>query len=173
MYKIETHLHTVYSSRCGHLDARTLIEEYLKKGYQGIIVTDHFNRTTCQYLNVDYSKPDHAVTLFLESYRRLQEAAAPHGMKIYKGAELRFDGSDNDYLLIGYPDWLLHDADRIFKEGLAAFCARCRQTDALGQPKSSGAGIRPNQRSSADLRLRLPYHLSDRQRRYPLRYPAG
>ena len=131
MYKIETHLHTVYSSRCGHLDARTLVEEYLKKGYQGIIVTDHFNRTTCQYLNVDYSKPDHAVTLFLESYRRLQEAAAPHGMKIYKGAELRFDGSDNDYLLIGYPDWLLHDADRIFKEGLAAFFARCRQTDAL------------------------------------------
>ena len=131
MYKIETHLHTVYSSRCGHLDAETLVAAYLKKGYRGIIVTDHFNRYNCDWRKADYSRPDHAVTLFQESYHRLLEAAAPHGMKIYKGAEIRFDDSDNDYLLIGYPDWLLHDADRVFKDGLAAFSRRCRQTDAL------------------------------------------
>lgn len=131
MYKIETHLHTVYSSRCGHLDAETLVAAYLKKGYHGIIVTDHFNRYNCDWREVDYSRPNHAVNLFQESYRRLTEAAAPHGMKIYKGAELRFDGSDNDYLLIGYPDWLLYDADRIFKDGLGAFSQKCRQTNAL------------------------------------------
>jgi predicted metal-dependent phosphoesterase TrpH len=131
MYKIETHLHTVYSSRCGHLDAETLVAAYLEKGYRGIIVTDHFNRYNCDWRKADYSRPDHAVALFQESYHRLLEAAAPHGMKIYKGAEIRFDGSDNDYLLIGYPDWLLHDADRVFKDGLAAFSRRCRQTDAL------------------------------------------
>jgi predicted metal-dependent phosphoesterase TrpH len=131
MYKIETHLHTVYSSHCGHLDAETLVTEYRNKGYHGIIVTDHFNRYNCDWRGADYSRPEHAVELFQESYRRLLEAAAPHGMKIYKGAEIRFDGSDNDYLLIGYPDWLLHDADRVFKDGLAAFSRRCRQTDAL------------------------------------------
>jgi predicted metal-dependent phosphoesterase TrpH len=131
MYKIETHLHTVYSSCCGHLDAETLVAAYLEKGYRGIIVTDHFNRYNCDWRKADYSRPDHAVTLFQESYHRLLEAAAPHGMKIYKGAEIRFDGSDNDYLLIGYPDWLLHDADRVFKDGLGAFSKRCRQTDAL------------------------------------------
>lgn len=131
MYKLETHLHTVYSSRCGHLDAETLVAAYLKKGYHGIVVTDHFNRYNCDWRGADYSRPDHAVKLFQESYRRLTEAAAPRGMKIYKGAELRFDGSDNDYLLIGYPDWLLHDADRVFKDGLGAFSLRCRQTDAL------------------------------------------
>jgi predicted metal-dependent phosphoesterase TrpH len=131
MYKIETHLHTVYSSHCGHLDAQTLVTEYRNKGYHGIIVTDHFNRYNCDWRGADYSRPEHAVELFQESYRRLLEAAAPQGMKIYKGAEIRFDGSDNDYLLIGYPDWLLHDADRVFKDGLAAFSQRCRQTDAL------------------------------------------
>ena len=131
MYKIETHLHTVYSSHCGHLDAETLVTEYRNKGYHGIIVTDHFNRYNCDWRGADYSRPEHAVELFQESYRRLLEAAAPQGMKIYKGAEIRFDGSDNDYLLIGYPDWLLHDADRVFKDGLAAFSRRCRQTDAL------------------------------------------
>lgn len=131
MYKIETHLHTVYSSRCGHLDADTLVKRYLEKGYHGIIVTDHFNRYNCDWRGVDYSRPDHAITLFLESYRRLTEVATPYGMKIYKGAEIRFDGSDNDYLLIGYPDWLLYDADRVFKDGLAAFSQRCRQTNAL------------------------------------------
>ena len=131
MYKIETHLHTVYSSRCGHLDAETLVERYQKKGYHGIIVTDHFNRYNCDWRNADYSRPDHPIHLFQESYRRLLEAAKPHGMKIYKGAEIRFDGSDNDYLLIGYPDRLLYDADRIFKEGLEAFSRQCRQTEAL------------------------------------------
>ena len=131
MYKIETHLHTVHSSRCGHLDAETLVRRYLEKGYHGIIVTDHFNRYNCDWRGADYGRSEHAAELFLESYRRLLEAAAPYGMKIYKGAEIRFDGSDNDYLLIGYPDRLLYDADRIFRDGLAAFSRRCRQTNAL------------------------------------------
>jgi histidinol phosphatase-like PHP family hydrolase len=131
MYKIETHLHTVYSSRCGHLDAQTLVSAYLEKGYHGIVVTDHFNRITCEYLDADYSRPTHAAELFLQGYRLLLEEGQRQGMRIYKGAEFRFDGSDNDYLVIGYPDELLYDPDTIFKEGLPAFSRRCRECGAL------------------------------------------
>jgi histidinol phosphatase-like PHP family hydrolase len=131
MYKIETHLHTVYSSRCGHLDAETIVDRYLEKGYNGIIVTDHFNRITCEFLNADDTRPDHAAQLFLQGYQRLREEGLRKGMQIYKGAEFRFDGSDNDYLVIGYPDELLYDPDRIFREGLPAFSRRCREAGAL------------------------------------------
>lgn len=131
MYKIETHLHTVYSSRCGHLDAQTIVTAYLEKGYHGIIVTDHFSRVTCEFLNADYTKPDHAAELFLRSYRLLYEEGQRRGMRIYKGAEFRFDGSDNDYLVIGYPDELLYDPDTTFREGLPAFSRRCREAGAL------------------------------------------
>lgn len=131
MYKIETHLHTVYSSRCGHLDAQTLVSAYLERGYHGIVVTDHFSRVTCEFLNADLSRPTHAAELFLRSYHLLREEGLRRGMQIYKGAEFRFDGSDNDYLVIGYPDELLYDPDTTFKEGLPAFSRRCRETGAL------------------------------------------
>lgn len=131
MYRIETHLHTVYSSRCGHLDAHTLVSAYLEKGYHGIIVTDHFNRITCEYLNADYAQPAHTAELFLRAYHLLLEEGQRQGLRVYKGAEFRFDGSDNDYLVIGCPDELLHDPDRIFKEGLPAFSRRCREAGAL------------------------------------------
>ena len=131
MYKIETHLHTVYSSRCGHLDAQAIVTGYLEKGYHGIIVTDHFSRVTCEFLNTDYAKPDHAAQLFLHGYRLLREEGLCRGLRVYKGAEFRFDGSDNDYLVIGYPDELLHDPDGTFREGLPAFSRRCRDAGAL------------------------------------------
>jgi histidinol phosphatase-like PHP family hydrolase len=131
MYKIETHLHTVYSSRCGHLDAQTLVSAYLEKGYHGIVVTDHFNRITCEYLDADYSRPTHAAELFLQGYRLLLEEGQRQGMRIYKGAEFRFDGSDNDFLVFGYPDALLHDPDTTFRQGLTTFYPRCKATGAL------------------------------------------
>lgn len=131
MYKIETHLHTVYSSRCGHLDAAAIVTGYLNAGYHGVIVTDHFSRVTCEFLNADYDRPTHAAELFLRSYHLLREEGLRRGLQVYKGAEFRFDGSDNDYLVIGYPDALLHDPDTTFKDGLNAFSHRCRESGAL------------------------------------------
>ena len=53
MYKIETHLHTVYSSTCGHLDAEAIVNGDLKAGYHGVAVTDHFNWATYRFLGFD------------------------------------------------------------------------------------------------------------------------
>ena len=53
MYKIETHMHTKYSSKCGWLDAQTLAEGYKAAGYDAVIVTDHYNRTTFDHLGVN------------------------------------------------------------------------------------------------------------------------
>ena len=131
MYKIETHLHTVHTSKCGWLDAATLTEAYRAAGYAGIIVTDHFNRDTFNYLNVDLSGHTDKVLSFLDGYNRMAEEGAKRGLRIYKGAELRFDECVNDYLLFGWPDELLADPEAVFRMGIAAFAPLARAAGAV------------------------------------------
>lgn len=131
MFKIETHLHTSHVSRCGYLDAAELAERYAAAGYGGIIVTDHFNRITFDYLGLDPAGPEDRVGAFLEGYRRLKEEGAKRGLSVYKGAELRFDECENDYLLYGWPDELLADPETVFRMGVAAFAPLARAAGAL------------------------------------------
>lgn len=44
-----------------------------------------------------------------------------------KAPELRFDGSDNDYLLYGFHHELLADPEKTMSEGLAAFVPKYRR----------------------------------------------
>ena len=131
MYKIETHLHTNHTSKCGWLDAAALAEGYAKAGYAAVAVTDHYNRDTFEYLNIDTTCPGDVITPFLEGFRRMEAECAKWGLKVYKGAELRFDESCNDYLLYNYPDELLADPEKIFHLGIAAFAPLAREAGAL------------------------------------------
>lgn len=131
MYKLETHLHTVHVSKCGWMEAPELIRGYHAAGYHGIVVTDHYNRTTFEHLGIDPAAPGDKVTPFLEGYRRMREEAEKTGIQIYKGAELRFDECENDYLLYGWPDGLLRDPEAIFRMGIAAFAPIARAAGAV------------------------------------------
>lgn len=131
MYKIETHLHTNHVSKCGWLDAAALAEGYARAGYAAVAVTDHYNRDTFDYLNIDTTRPGDVVTPFLDGFRRLEEECAKRGLKVYKGAELRFDECYNDYLLYNYPDELLAEPEKIFHLGIAAFAPLAREAGAL------------------------------------------
>lgn len=130
MYKIETHLHTCHSSPCGKVDADTIARLYAQAGCAGIIVTDHFFRYTCSKWCWNIPTEDF-FQVFIEGYHRLCRAAEPYGLKIYKGAEVRFDGSTNDYLLYNYPDDLLQDPEAVFTMGLEKFYGLCQQCGAV------------------------------------------
>lgn len=131
MYKIETHLHTKYDSGCGMLDAATLIAGYHEAGYQGIAVTDHYNRDTFAMLGLNPAGPGDRIGAFLEGYRRMAEEGARYGIRVYRGAEIRFDECMNDYLLFGWPEELLADPERVFTMGIAAFAPLCREAGAV------------------------------------------
>ena len=130
IYKIETHLHTSHSSPCGKVDAATIARLYAEAGFHGIVVTDHFFHYTCRphCWNIPYQD---YFNVFIQGYHQLCNAAAPYGLKIYKGAEVRFDESFNDYLLYNYPDDLLQDAEAIFSMGIEAFSKLSREAGAL------------------------------------------
>lgn len=131
MHKIETHLHTTYVSRCGRLESAEIVAAYKAAGYSALIVTDHYNRTTFDYLGIDPAAPGDKVGAFLEGYRLVREEGEKQGIRVFKGAELRFDESENDYLLYGWQDALLAEPEEIFRMGIAAFSPIARGQGAL------------------------------------------
>ena len=130
-YRIETHLHTNHTSKCGWLDAAALAEGYAQAGYDAVAVTDHYNRDTFDYLHIDPAHPGDVMEAFLDGFRRMEEECARRGLKVYKGAELRFDECCNDYLLYNYPDSLLSRPEELFHMGIAAFAPLAREAGAL------------------------------------------
>lgn len=131
MYKIETHLHTTYISHCGWLGAQALIRMYVEGGYNAICVTDHYNRDTFRYLEMDLSTPESKTDDFLLGYHRLKIEAEKYNIRVFEGAELRFDGSENDYLLYGFHHDLLANPEEIMQGGLPAFAEKYRSDGAL------------------------------------------
>ena len=131
MFKIETHLHTNHVSACGHMDAAALAEGYQKAGYAAVAVTDHYNRDTFRFLRLDTTAPGDFLSAYLDGFHRMEAECAPRGIRVYKGAELRFDECANDYLLYNYPDELLADPEKIFHLGIAAFAPLAREAGAL------------------------------------------
>ncbi|MGL6197975.1 MAG: PHP domain-containing protein [Lachnospiraceae bacterium] len=131
MYRIETHLHTAYISKCGWLGAAAIIDAYVKAGYSAICVTDHYNRAAFDYADIDLTNANSKTEEFLLGYRRLKREAKKHGIRVYEGAELRFDGSDNDYLLYGFHHELLANPEQVMSQGLAAFYPQCCADGAL------------------------------------------
>ena len=131
MYKIEPHLHTTHVSRCGRLEAKEIVAGYKAAGYSALIVTDHFNRTTFEHLGIDPAGKSDRIGAFLEGYRRVREEGERQGLRVFKGAELRFDECENDYLLYGWANELLAEPEEIFRMGIAAFSPIARGQGAL------------------------------------------
>ncbi len=131
MYKIETHLHTKYISQCGQLSAEEILSIYAELGYAGICVTDHYNRTCMKYAGIDMDSSDSKIEEFLTSFRKLNEKAHKYNIKIYQGAEVRLDGSNNDFLLYGFQKELLAHPGRLISGGLESFSLSCREQGAL------------------------------------------
>lgn len=149
MFKIETHLHTNIASACGRLAPRQIVDGYVAAGYSGLILTDHYNRDTFAFLNVDLKGSGDMLGAFLQGYHQLSLEGQRAGLKIYRGAEVRFDGSWNDYLLYGYHDDLLKDPESVFTRGVEQFYERVKADGALlihahpyrngGEPTSAAA----------------------------------
>lgn len=131
MYKIETHLHTNHVSKCGHLTAAEIVKGYAEAGYSALIVTDHYNRTTFDFLGIDPAAPGDKLTPFLDGYRRVREEAEKAGIRVFRGAELRFDECDNDYLFYGWLDDILAEPEEVFRMGIAGFAPMARAAGGL------------------------------------------
>ncbi len=109
-YKYEMHCHTGCVSRCGRVEPEEIVRLYKEKGYNGIVVTDHyspmtFDRNWCPQKQIDF---------YLSGYRRMK-ACAGDDFTVLLGIELRHYFTANDYLIYGIDEDFLYNSGNLMK----------------------------------------------------------
>lgn len=118
MYKYEMHCHTSQVSRCSSFSAGEMAEYYKENGYDGIVITDHYNLHT--FLNMAFSSPEKMADHFLSGYKKALEYA-DDDFTVLPGMELRFWYNLNDYLVYGISEELLLKSPNLMTFGLEKF----------------------------------------------------
>ena len=108
-FLIDPHVHTAETSHCGRVPAARLVELYVRAGYDGIIITDHYTRDFFgSGRNGSKQEWPAQIEAYMAGYRLAEQAGQAAGLKVFSGLELKFDGLPNDYLVYGLDeDFLL------------------------------------------------------------------
>lgn len=125
----EMHLHTDESSPCGKVPARRLVEMYAKRGYAGIVVTDHFY--TGFFERQEHRTWPEKIERFYEGYRLAEEAGRRHGLVVIPGMEFTFPGTYDDILVYGAEiEWVARQTD-MHRLGPAGLTRIARENNLL------------------------------------------
>ena len=110
--KIDLHVHTKEVSVCGHMPAAEVVSRYKAAGYDCIVITNHYNTYTQTHFEeqgiTDFFKHYH------DSYLLAKEEGEKAGLLVLNGYEIRFDESDNDYLVYGMSDITAANYKKLF-----------------------------------------------------------
>ena len=112
-YRIELHAHSKPVSVCSEVTPAELVEIYRRKGFDGMVLTNHFvpsNKTKEEVLSA-----------YRADYEATKAAGDAVGMRVYYGAEIRFCENSNDYLIYGVDDEILAQCYAYLPKGVAAF----------------------------------------------------
>ena len=87
MIKLETHCHTLGGSGCATSPDEILIEDYLRAGYGGVVVTNHISQGCYEYHKGEtYAEK---VRFYYSLIENLTEKFKPYGVKVFWGSEIR------------------------------------------------------------------------------------
>lgn len=119
MYKLEMHLHTVHNSHCGQEEPKEIAKIYAKAGYNGIVVTNHFNRTDLfGYVAQQFGSGLDVMADYMRDYYELKDECAQYGIDVFFGLEAapdfctyyKYSPPYGEFLVYGItPDVLLRD----------------------------------------------------------------
>lgn len=121
-YKIELHCHTNPVSGCSNIRGQDLVRCYAQAGYAAVHITDHF--TSSFFDGQEF-------TDYLYGYHAAKKEGDKIGVKVYLGAELRYDGCANDYLLFGVTEEFLAGAKELLHHTYPEIFAYCRKNGVL------------------------------------------
>ncbi len=141
MYNFELHLHTDESSNCGRVPAVEALKLYMENGYDGFVVTDHFNALACggPHHFTEDGKPslepasierwNKIVDHYLEGYKTAKAAAAGMNFQVLLGMELRFPSDENDYLVYGVEEEFIRNHPWFYMMELPEFYKIAKEND--------------------------------------------
>ena len=97
MYKYDTHVHTMESSRCGKVGGADMARYYKKHGYDGIFITDHFvNGSTRTTPDMSWEEK---IDIFTSGYEAAKAEGDRIGLDVFFGIE--FNGNTTEFLVYG------------------------------------------------------------------------
>ena len=115
-YKYELHSHTNECDRGAKLSAAELVHLYKEAGYDGMVITDHYiERFYTIWFPEDVKGLTHQqqVKRWLRGYYAAKDAGDQIGFTVLPGAEVRFDGHPNDYLIYGLHEDYFYTVPRL------------------------------------------------------------
>ncbi len=116
-YLTELHAHSREVSPCGQKTVQEVVDLYLAAGYHSLVLTNHY----CDYvMNMPGKDWEERYAHYISAYHAMREYAGDR-MHILLGAELRFEGMNNDYLIFGLTEELLHKFPDLHKMTLKSF----------------------------------------------------
>jgi len=127
-FLIETHSHTKEVSGCSGISAEKLVELYIKAGFDGLIITDHYFDGYLDAIKGDWeSKAER----YLEGVHKAKKFGTEKGLKVYTGMEIGFVGSYNHYLVFGVTEKFIVDNKQLYKVGIEGFRRICDDNGLL------------------------------------------
>ena len=94
MFIYETHTHTEISSRCSRFSPENLVDFYVKNGYAGVFITDHFLNGNCVDALRNPEMPyEDKIRGYAEGYKRVKELAGDR-LQVFFGIEYSYKGTD-------------------------------------------------------------------------------
>ncbi len=119
-FRIDTHVHTSEVSTCARVPARDVVKLYKLAGYDGIVITDHYNSWSFETYGV--KTWPRIMDRYLSGYREAREEGERVGLVVLPGMEITFDGPYYaDFLVYGLDPEYLYHFPALHKLGLRRF----------------------------------------------------
>jgi len=131
MMRIEMHIHTSEVSPCADCTAAEAVRRCVAKGYDAMVVTNHFNEDASRAVMGHLADWPARVDHFLRGYKAAR-AAAPAGFLVLLGMELRFmERGVSEYLVYGFDEKFLYDNEGIDRLDIQRFSQIARKNGLL------------------------------------------
>ena len=103
MAKFEMHVHTAECDKVAKVGGADIVRMYQDAGYSGLVITDHYFSLFFEWFQHEFAGESHkdVIDRWLKGYYAARNEGEKRGFTVLSGAEVRFDGTINDYLLYG------------------------------------------------------------------------
>jgi predicted metal-dependent phosphoesterase TrpH len=115
IYRYDLHIHTAECDLAAHVPAAEIVRMYHEAGYNGLVITDHCFSIFFDWFKEELDGKSHKeiTERWLRGYYEARNEGEKLGMTILPGAEVRFDGTINDYLVYGLTEDFFYNAPQM------------------------------------------------------------
>ncbi len=108
-YKYELHCHTSDVSLCASSSAEEAVKFYKERGYDGIVITDHYSPQTFLHRSLF---PHKHIDRYVRGFYRAKELAG-NDFTVLLGCEVRFFCTIDDFLIYGITEEFLRNSGNL------------------------------------------------------------